>query len=99
MERTIIYSTNNSLRIKFLSKIFILSFDKKRGVFQKPGTTDKVSTRMTNTSLRNGDSTKWRLDLDLVCLKTPNETLIVTKLMLYERFGTNFKLSSPFYCC
>ena len=37
--------TNNSLKIKFLSQILILSFDKKRDVFQKPGTTDKGSTR------------------------------------------------------
>ena len=37
--------TNNSLRIMFLSQIFILSFDQKRNVFQKPGTTDKGSNK------------------------------------------------------
>ena len=40
-----------------------------------------------------------RLDLDSACLRTPKTTLILIKLLLYERFGTiNFKLSSPFYC-
>ena len=29
----------------FLSQIFILSFDQKRDVFQKPGTTDKGSNK------------------------------------------------------
>ena len=71
-----------------------------KDVFQKPGTTVKSSNKeWTNTSLRNRDSTKWRLDLDSEWLKTPRTTLILIKLLLYERFGTNFKLSSQFYCC
>ena len=37
--------TNNSLRIMLLSKIFILSFDQKRDVFQKCGTTEKGSNK------------------------------------------------------
>ena len=68
-----------------------------RTVLQKPETTVKGSNKITNTSLRNRDRTKYRLDLDSACLKTPKITLISTKLLLYERFGTNLKLSSPFF--
>ena len=37
--------------------------------------------------------------MDSACQNTLKTTLIFTKLLLYERFGTNFKLFSPFYCC
>ena len=70
-----------------------------RTVLHKPETTVKGSNKITNTSLRNRDRAKYRLDLDSACLKTPKITLISTKLLLFERFGTNLKLSSAFFCC
>ena len=55
---------------------------------------------MGETSLRNRDRSKYRLYLDSVSLNVTRKTFILTKLLLDESsFGTNFELSSPFYCC
>ena len=40
-----------------------------------------------------------RFGLDTLKTLKLETTLILTKLLLYVRFGTDFKLSSSFYCC